>query len=795
VDRSIEGLAPSPVFDGAALVDRLVGELRLLDEPIVLVLDDLHELRSREARSQLEGLLDHRPPQLRVALATRHDPVLRLHRHRLEGRLVEIRAADLRFTLEEARALLEASGIHLPDDSLAALHARTEGWAAGLRLACVALIGQARPEEFVTAFSGSDRTVADYLLAEVLERQSEDVRRLMLRTSIIDRVNGALADALVRSVGSDRLLLQLEQTGAFLAPIDTTRTWFRYHQLFRDLLHLELRRTDPDAIPDLHRTAARWYVEHGSVLEAVRHAQAAEEWALAARLLSDHGFSLSLEGHGETMRSLMQAFPGEWLADPELAAFLAYLELTQHALETAEGYVSVAQRHASAVAPDRQRRLSLSLAVARLALARRRGDLESVLREVTPLLETSDAGSMSELVLGRDARAVALMNLGIVELWAFELEQAERHLGQGLDLARAIERPYVEVGCLAHLALLDARRSLAVARHRSCEAIEVAETRGWGAEPIVSSALATLALLDVAQAHLEDARVWLGRAELATRAGLEPATSLLVHFVRAELAVAEGRAQDAIQEFRAAERLQDQLATPHLLTGPARESIALVQLLHGDVGGARATLADLDERARAFGEAHVAFGALALAEGEPRVAIASFAPVIAGTVPVIRVGSLIQAYVLDARAHDELDEQAVVERDVEVALDLAEPDALVYPFILSAARDLLERHPRDRTSHASLLAGLLDVLAGTPVRWHRAEMLSEGLSEAELRVLRYLPSNLSASEIADELYVSTSTVKTHMRHIYDKLDAHRRTEAVERARELGLIGPPARSRR
>jgi LuxR family maltose regulon positive regulatory protein len=437
----------------------------------------------------------------------------------------------------------------------------------------------------------------------------------------------------------------------------------------------------------------------------------------------------------------------------------------------------------------------VSLGIARLALARRRGDLEAALREVAPLLDPIEAGSMSEVVLGRDARAVALMNLGIVELWAFELEHAGRHLGEGLDLTRAIDRPWVEVGCLSHLALLDARHSLALARRRSHEALGVAETRGWGAEPIVSIALATMAFLDVARARFDEALAWIERAELATRADLEPATALLLHFVRGELAVGEGRARDAVEEFHAAERLQDRLATPHLLTGPARESVALVQLLQGDVAAARATLADLDERARAFGEAHIADGALALAEGDARLAIESFAPVLAGTVPVVRVGSLIQARVLDAAAHDQLDEQAVVERDIEAALDLAEPDALVYPFILSAGRDLLERHPRDRTAHASLLADLLDVLGGRPAQPRRKELLPEGLSDAELRVLRYLPSNLSASEIAAELYVSTSTVKTHMRHIYDKLDAHRRTEAVERARDLGLIGPPARSPR
>jgi LuxR family maltose regulon positive regulatory protein len=794
---SIGELAPAPDFDGQLLVDRLVAELRGLSEPIVLVIDDLHELRSGEARSQLEDLLGRRPNQLRVALATRHDPVLRLHRLRLAGDLVEIRAADLRFTLEEARALIEAAGVQLSDDSLAALHARTEGWAAGLRLASIALVDHPQPEQFVAAFSGSDRTVADYLLAEVLERQPDEVRRLLLRTSILERVNGELADRLLGTIGSDANLLRLEQTGAFLVPIDSQHSWFRYHQLFRDLLQLELRRTDSEVIPDLHRRAAAWYEEHGFVLDAVRHAQASNEWSLAARLLADHGFSLSLDGHGARMRLLFGAFPADALADPELAAFLAYLELTQHSLEASTGYIALAERRASEVPPDRRHRFDVTLAIARLALARRRGDLESVLRDVTPLLDPVEPGSMSELLLSRDAKAVALMNLGIVQLWGFELDAAQRHLEQGLDLARMTERPFVEVGCLAHLALLAAQTSLVQARQRSLEAIAVAEAQGWAAEPIVSTALATIAFLGVAQGHFEDARAWLDRAERAMRAELEPATALLLHFVRGELAVGEGRALDAVQEFRATERLQDRLATAHLLTGPARESIALVQLQAGDVSAARATLAQLSEHDREFGEARTALAALQLAEGEPRAAIESLALVVDGTAPVVRVGGLIQALVLDAAAHDQLGEQAVVERDIEAALELAEPDALVYPFILSRARDLLERHPRDRTSHATLLADLRDVLAGTPVQPRRRglEMLPVGLSESELRVLRYLPSNLSASEIAAELYISTSTVKTHMRHIYDKLDAHRRTEAVERARELGLLGPTARSRR
>ena len=796
-DGFVEGLAPAPTFDGDAVVLRLVADLGSLSEPVILVIDDLQELVSIEAQRQLETLLMQRPPLLRVILGTRHDPQLGLHRLRLSGQLTELRATDLRFTLPEARELFAAAGLTLSDEAVATLVARTEGWAAGLRLAALSIARHPDPQRFIAAFSGSDRTVADYLLAEVLERQPAEVRRLLLRTSILERVSGSLADRLLDAVGSERRLLELEQANAFVVAVDADRSWFRYHQLFADLLRLELRRTDPDAIPGLHRLAAGWYAERGLVLDAVRHALAAEEWALASRLLADGGFGLSLDGHGATLRFLLQALPQDALADPELVAFLAYLDLTQNSLETAAGYIRLAERHASTVSPERQYRFGVTLAVARLALARQRGDPASALEEMGALREPIEAETVSGLTLSNDAKAVAFMNLGIVELWAFRLDDAQRHLEHGSALAHQIGRPYVEIGCLAHLALLAARRSLATARRDGLEAIRIAEAHGWASDPVVCPALATMAAAEVAQGHVDDGVDWLDRAERGMRPELEPATALLVHWVRGELHVGAGRLQAAIEEFRSAERLQEALATPHLLTGPARVSIALVQLRMGEQARARATLAELTDADLASGEARAAVAALRLAEDDPQAATEVVAPVLDGTAPVIRVGTLIQASLLDAIARDRLGDVAAATRDVERALDLAEPDALVYPFLVAPVRDLLLRHPRHETAHAALLADLVDILAGSAVRIRRGdpETLAIELSERERKVLRYLPSNLSASEIAAELYVSTSTVKTHMRHIYDKLDAHRRTEAVDRARDLGLLGPSARALR
>ena len=274
----VRELTAAPDLDGWAMVERLLKDLAPLDEPLWLILDDVHELGSDQARRQLELLLMRAPEELRFVLVTRHDVRLGLHRLRLEGELTEIRADDLRFSPAEARELLAAAGVELTGPALALLVDRTEGWAAGLRLAALSLAGHPDPERFAEEFSGSERTVAEYLLAEVLDRQSEDVRRLLLRTSVLERVNGELADLLTGSRGGGRMLQDLEEANAFVVSLDAARSWFRYHRLFADLLQLELRRTGSGEVAALHDTAAGWLAERGFGVEAIRHAQAAQDW-------------------------------------------------------------------------------------------------------------------------------------------------------------------------------------------------------------------------------------------------------------------------------------------------------------------------------------------------------------------------------------------------------------------------------------------------------------------------------------------------------------------------------------
>ncbi len=793
----VQKLAPTPEFDGEGLVRRLVSDLEALDEPVVLVIDDLHELASPDAQAQLELLLARRPRLLYVVLATRHDPSLGLHRLRLAGGLTELRAVDLRLSAEEARQLLDASGVELSAEAAAMLLARTEGWAAGLRLAAMSLAGHPDPERFVVEFAGSERTVADYLLAEVLERQPEGVRQLLLRTSILERVCGPLADRLTGASGSERTLLQLEDANAFVVAVDPERSWFRYHPLFADLLLLELRRSEPDAIRGLHHAAAEWYAEHGLVIDAIKHAQAATDWRLAGDLIGRYGFSIALDGSFATMRALLEPFPQDALANPELAAFLAYGEVIRPSLDTAAAYIAVAERHASEVPEERRHSFAAMLATARLTLARWRGDYEAALSEVRPMLEPVEAATVRDIAAANDVRAVGLMTLGIVELWAGAGDDAERHLQEALELARRNGRPYLEQGCLGHLAAAAGRHSLTRQRELAAQTLEILEKRGWMSEPVVPMVLATMGEIDVWQGRFDDAQPWLDRAEQALRPNAEPAKELTVCYLRGILHLGQGRLAKAVAAFVDVQRLQSVMVTPDPLANQARGLQMQTLVRMGDVPAARAALATASNVEREYAEARAGAASIHLAEGDARGAIEVLAPVLAGTTPIVRDFSIVDALLLDALAHDALGDARAAEEDVERALDRAEPEALILPFLIAPAPDLLARHPRDRTAHATLLANVLDVLAGSPLRARSGEPpeLIEALSESELRVLRYLPSNLSAPEIAAELFVSTSTVKTHMRHIYEKLDAHRRTEAVERARELGLLGPTSRGHR
>ena len=794
----VQAVSAAPDLDGWALAERLLADLATLEEQLWLVVDDVHELDPDHALRQLELLLMRAPPGLRFVLVTRHDVRLGLHRLRLDGQLAEVRAGDLRFSLAEAGELFAAAGVALPESAVAVLHERTEGWAAGLRLAALAAAGHPDPDRFAAEFSGTERTVAEYLLAEVLDRQGEQVRRLLLRTSILERVNGKLADLLTGDEGAERVLQDLETANAFVTSLDGARSWFRYHQMFAGLLRLELRRTAPREVAGLHRAAAGWLAGHGYPVDAVRHAQAAQDWDLAARLLADRWPGLYLDGRTGAIHELVAGFPADLTAaDARVAVVVAADELARGSLEAAERCLGLAERGLDGVPEAGRGQARLLLAVVQLLLARQRGDLPTVIEHAGRLRDIAEhAGSDAvEPGLGEDLSTLALISLGSTEAWAGASDDAKRHLERGVELARRIGRPYLEFSGLAHRATA-LSRSLVAQSDYSRQAIELARRHGWTDDPAFGVACAILGAMLATQGRPDEAEPLVRRAERSARTETELAASMQIRYVRGMLEQARGHDAEAIAAFQAVEPLALQVASPQYLLprARARQVQSLIRL--GQPGRARQVLDGLAGQDRDHPEVRIAAAALRLAEGNPAAALTELAPVLGGPVPVIVGSLLVTAYALEAVARDRLGDKAAAERALERALDLAEPDGALIPFLLSPVQALLDRHAAHRTAHAALIAEIRGLYAGARPgpRPPLPGPLAEPLSGSEIRVLRYLPTNLTAPQIARELSVSPNTVKTHIKNLYTKLGTHHRAGAVERARALGLLAPSGRSR-
>ena len=780
--------ASEPDFDGEVMVDTVVSEVANAARDVVLVIDDLHELSSADALSQLEHLLGVLPKSAHVVLSSRRDPPIRLHQLRLADEVAELRAGDLRFTASETCQLLAASEISLSDSRAAALYERTEGWAAGLRLAVISLRGHPEPDRFVDEFSGTDRAIGEYLMAEMLERQPIEVQRMLLRTSVADRLNGELADLLAGRPGCERMLLALEDANAFVVSLDAHRTWFRYHQLLADFLRLELRRTLGEEVPDLHRRAAAWFAGHGEVLEAIRHTLVAGDWPEAARLLGDHLFSLTLDGQEGSIAALLRSFPAGASAEhPELALAHAATQLAQGRLEDASAHLMVAESQVESAPPARRRRLAIANASLRLALARRSGRFAEVVEQVN-LLGASTADGSSDLIgMGTELRAVALMNLGIVETWSGQFADAERHVTEGAALAQTIGRPYIEVACRAYQAFASPHVSLTEARERGRHALALAERYGLSDRPVLAPALGALASMTLWTGAFEEGERLLRRAwEVVQGADIDPATAVLLHMTTGMLHAGRGERQRALEALNAAVEAQSLLTGVHIFAPVIAEWLACL----GMPNEARTTLDKFCIEHEWMDAIDLARAAINLAEGEPTKAVA-----VLGEVqrlmppPGIPAYALVEAHLLAGLAHLSLDDRNAAAVAVEAALAAAEPDRLIFPFAMNDAGELLDVLPRHQTAHSALLADVVDLLGGAAApRMHRERLsLPDELSPSELRVLRFLPTNLTRPEIARSLNVSVNTVNTHIRSIYSKLGASDRSSAVRQARELRLL--------
>ncbi|MEY9929779.1 LuxR family maltose regulon positive regulatory protein [Catenulispora sp. GP43] len=787
-------LHAAPDLDGWAVVEQVLSDLGTLRDRTWLILDDLHELAGTQTLRQLRLLILRAPAELRFVLATRHDLRLGLHRLRLDGEVTEIRASSLHFTLEETSALFEAAGVHMSENAVGLLHRRTEGWAAGLRLAALSLAGHPDPERFAAEFSGSERTVADYLLAEVLEQQPEQVRTLLLRTSVLDRMNGSLADLLTSGSDGEQILLNLEQAGAFVLAVDPQRSWFRYHRLFADLLQHELRRTESARLPALHAAASGWYGANGYTVEAVRHAQAAQRWDDAVHLLSDHWTELYLDGQAGTIQNLLAGFPASAAtANAELAVLMAAADLEHGSPQKAERWLALAAGRAGTTPPDRRGHFEVMCTILRLRLARRCGDLSAVAEEVERLLAAVENAETVRPDVDDGLRAMALISLGAAEVSAMRFEGANRHLEQGIALARQISRPYLELAGLAYDAQRAVTRSYTAGAERSSQAIDLARKHGWSDKPLTAIAWSVHADALLHQGRWAEAESSLDLAQRCLRPEVNPVAAVNLRYVRASLALALGEHEAALVIFQEVEQLSSTLVTPHVLQPMVRTCMLHALIRLGKTQSVEQALAEMAPDVRASTPIRTAEAALRLAQADPQGARdllpSPAADARPGTPPIWAVA----ASVLEALACDALDLTDEADRALEQALGSAAPDQILFPILLHPVSDLLKRLTAKGTAHHALIREILARLDGdgsatpTATGTVTSAHIREPLSDSEMRVLRYLPTNLSAPEIAAELSLSVNTIRTHTRHVYEKLGAHSRSEAVALARFHGLV--------
>ena len=806
------GPPPPPSFE--PLVTALINDLTARPEAgeVLLVLDDYHLVGSQPVHASVGFLLEHLPPGLHPVLASRADPPLALARLRARGQLAELRAAELRFTADEAAAMLrEVAGADLPDAAVAALAARAEGWAAGLQLAGLSLRGQEDVAGFVAAFTGSHRYVLDYLAEEVLERQSKQVRAFLLETSVLERLSGALCDAVTGRTGSQALLEQVERAGLFLVPLDEVRGWWRYHHLFADLLRARLQQQQPDRVPELHRNAATWYEQRGLADDAIRHAVAAGEMTWAARLIERHyDAAFFLRGEAATIHRWLAALPEDLVRSrPRLLLGQALMAVLSGRLEAVEPLLDAAERASAGAAAEpfeptagRARSLLVNapalIALLRSILAQLRGDADATVAFASQAL----AGSREdEWRLRSDVQEC----LAVAEWLGGRLAEAERAFGSSIAGWRAADRPTFTAYAGYHLGQIQRAQGRLDAAVRTCwQALEI--TAPPGRPPLPAAGPAYVGLgevayqrneLDTALRHVTEGialcRQFVHTAPLAT--GL--VTLAWIRQATGDPASAREAIGEAIQAAPG----------PPGLLNPVPAQRARLLLAQGDLAGAARWaqengLAADDEPDYPREPGHLVLARVLLAEGRPGRALALLDRLYAAAAAQDRTGSLIEAGALRALALAALGEDVDAVAALTGALTLACPQGYVRVFAdegppMAALLHQLVAAQRSSQDAARVELGCLARLLRSVGAEHavpdrgRGSAAVPGLAEAltarELEVLGMLAAGKSNQAIAGELVVTLDTVKKHVSHVMDKLGAANRTEAVARARELDLI--------
>jgi LuxR family maltose regulon positive regulatory protein len=802
--RSLEDVSP----DGFPL--RLVEAAQTFTEPVILVLDDIHELTDPAVLGGIDLLIRHAPPTLRLVLSARQPPALQLARLRVAGELADIGGHDLACTSEEADAYFSMLGLDVDPGARDALLRRTQGWMAGLRLAAMAARSDPEPGATITDLAGDEPIVTDYLWDEVLVKQAPATRMFLLRTCIAGQVSGDLADALTGQSGSARTLDRLSRENSFVDVVDRERGEYAYHPLLRQVLTAELHREIPHEIPVLLRRAARWYAAHDHPIASVRCAAEAQDWDYAAQTLAEAGAGVASPGSTADLESVLSLFPADRSSDdPAVAAAWAAARLWDGDRDGAVAYLDSGDRALSRAVPAMHRIMEPTLAALRVMLAGGRTDPDpALLAEARSLAERAQAAASTQ----PEHRAVGLLwfALGVARLRRWEIQPArhalrlaDRQLAAGnLTGLQARARAWRALAEAWYGDLTAARRSAADGLTRR-GALEPASA-GPGRPELGRPELGRSELSQAAElAALAQALLSLRRDDLSTAQRLlegidpqltgqfpgEPPVSAVAALIRARVLLADG---DATGATALLSRLRE-------TWGPAHPALADVLTLAegevalrvGNTGRARAVLL-LVEEGEHFDRAdgRLLRGGLLITEGDFKSALEAVEPCLDGAADGVTLQEQISGLLIAAAAQRRLglaDEAAGL---LEQALTLAEPEGAYRAFLDAGAavRSAMTVLIAPTSRHAGFAGRILERFdAQAPRPSGPADAASVPLTDSERAVLRFLPSHMTNEEISQALFLSINTVKTHLRSAYRKLGVSSRREAIARGRRLGLL--------
>lgn len=804
----------------------LINDLAEIPDDFVLVLDDYHDLDAVPVDQALTFLLEHLPPQMHIVIATREDPQLPLARLRAQRLLTELRAADLRFTLDEADDFLnQVMDLSLTADEIAALETCTEGWIVGMQLAALSVQGRADIPEFMQAFAGDHRYILDYLVEEVLQRQPERVRHFLLQTSILDRLSGPLCDAVTGRKESGLLLETLERGNLFVVPLDDKRNWYRYHRLFADVLRAHLKKEDADRESTLHQRASDWCAQNDLRADAIYHAFAGQNFQRAADLIELAW--PEMDGSFQTAAWLgwAKALPDELICTrPVLCAAVGWAYLQSGELEAAEARLLDAERWleteadmreqaegaaADMIVVDKEQFHSLpaTLAMARTYLAQAQSDVSGAVvhgRRALELLPDDD--HLQRGVTGA-LLAVAYWGRGDLEAARQTMADGMENMRIGGNILFAIRGSYI----LADILL---------AQGRLCEAIRAYEhslllATEQGKHVLRGTADLHLRLSELyrEQNNLGAAQEHLLKSEELGEQAASPHWTYRLCLARARIKTAQGRLDEALDLLDTAERLHIRTPVPEVRPVAALKARAWIKQarLQDALDWANEQRLSVDDDLSFLREfEHVTLARLTIAryrndglERTSREALTLLDRLLSAAKAGGRMGSALEILVLQALAYEARDDIPSAFTPLERALALAEPEGYARLFVD-------EGPPMARLLSEAVARGVMLDYTGSLLALYEAEEqkseqrstrpqvsstvlssseqpLIEPLSPRELEVLALLDQGLSNREISERLYLALSTVKGHNRNIYAKLQVQRRTQAVARARELGLL--------